>query len=137
MRRWDPSGSEAQSEIPIAPRAIWKSFHESTDASVLPSRTDVPAKTVAFVNDLFVRRSPARFPIRAFAYVAPYHAQAKAIAWDYMRFFAREYQVSNSTRRQLRVDFPNKARVRVFGAENPDALARQLLRGVVLDEFGT
>jgi hypothetical protein len=37
---------------------------------------------------------------------------------------------------ELRADFPNGARVRLFGADNPDALRGLYFDGVILDEFG-
>src|SRR6185436_18658497 len=37
---------------------------------------------------------------------------------------------------ELWVEFPNRARVRIYGADNPDRLRGIYLDGAVLDEFG-
>jgi hypothetical protein len=37
---------------------------------------------------------------------------------------------------ELRIDFPNGAQVRIYGADNPDSLRGIYLDGAVLDEFG-
>jgi hypothetical protein len=51
--------------------------------------------------------------------IAPLLKQAKAIAWDYVKFYTRTMpgMVYNET--ELRADFPNGARYRLFGADNP------------------
>ena len=36
---------------------------------------------------------------------------------------------------ELRVDFPNGARIQLYGADNPDSLRGIYLDGVVLDEY--
>jgi phage terminase large subunit len=37
---------------------------------------------------------------------------------------------------ELRIDYPNGAQVRIYGADNPDALRGIYLDGIVLDEYG-
>jgi hypothetical protein len=80
-------------------------------------------------------RPNAGCPIPRFAYVAPQLNQAKDIAWTYLKeytaFFARR-----STRASLWVELPGGARIRIYGADNPDRLRGIYLDGVVLDEFG-
>lgn len=70
-----------------------------------------------------------------YAYIAPYYAQAKAVAWDYLKRFSAPVaaRISES---ELAVDLHNGSRVRLFGADNPDALRGIYLDGVVLDEYG-
>lgn len=71
-----------------------------------------------------------------FAYFAPYYAQAKSVAWDYLKRFAAPYLASSPNESELRVDFENGARIRLFGAENGDAIRGQFFHGAVLDEYG-
>lgn len=68
------------------------------------------------------------------AYVAPTYGQAKAVAWDYLKRFTREIATS-AHESELRVTLKNGAVIRLFGAENYDALRGIYLDDVVLDEF--
>lgn len=68
------------------------------------------------------------------AYIAPTYGQAKAVAWDYLKRFTREIAASTHES-ELRVTLVNGATIRLFGAENYDALRGIYLDDVVLDEF--
>jgi phage terminase large subunit len=72
-----------------------------------------------------------------FAYLAPFLGQAKRVAWDYMRAAVAPLREIGATvhEGELRVDYPNAGQVRLFGADNPDALRGIYLDGVVLDEY--
>ncbi|HJD97254.1 terminase large subunit domain-containing protein [Mailhella massiliensis] len=67
------------------------------------------------------------------AYIAPTYRQAKDVAWDYLKkiALAAGARVNES---ELRADFQNGARIRLYGAENPDALRGLNLCDVVFDE---
>jgi hypothetical protein len=69
-----------------------------------------------------------------FAYVAPYYAQAKDVAWGYLKRFTAPIPGAESNEAELRVDFPNGGRVRLYGADNYDRMRGIYLDGVVLDE---
>lgn len=69
-----------------------------------------------------------------YAYLAPFLKQAKAVAWDYLRDYAGKIPGTEINISELRVDFPNGAQIRLYGADNPDALRGIYLDGVVLDE---
>ena len=73
-------------------------------------------------------------PNGRFAYVAPFRSQAKAVAWDYLKLFARAIPGSVVNETELMVEFPNGSRIRLFGADNPESLRGQYFDGVVLDE---
>jgi phage terminase large subunit len=60
----------------------------------------------------------------------------KQIAWDYIKHFAAPIPGVTVHESELRVDYPNGAQVRIYGADNPDALRGIYLDGVVLDEYG-
>lgn len=74
-------------------------------------------------------------PDPRFAYVAPYYAQAKDVAWNYVKRFAAQIPGASVNESELRVDMPNGARIRLYGADNYDRLRGIYLDGVVLDEF--
>lgn len=91
-------------------------------------------KTVACVNDLI--RGALTCPLQEgrFAYIAPYYAQAKDIAWTYLKRFSAPVPGHTVNESELRVDYPNGARVRLYGADNYDRLRGGYLDGVIMDE---
>jgi hypothetical protein len=90
-------------------------------------------KTVACINDL-IRRAFVDDKVNGrYAYIAPYYSQAKSIAWDYLLRYTEDVRV-NANASELWVELLNGARIRLFGADNPDALRGLYLDGVILDE---
>jgi hypothetical protein len=69
-----------------------------------------------------------------YAYLAPYYSQAKNIAWDYLQRFARPV-MHKANQSELTVELINGAKIKLFGADNPDTLRGLYLDGVVLDEY--
>ena len=61
-------------------------------------------------------------------------SQAKTIAFDYLLKYSRPV-MAKSNQAELWVELINGARIRLFGADNPDALRGLYLDGVVLDEY--
>jgi hypothetical protein len=92
-------------------------------------------KTVASILDLIDWALRCTKPDPRFAYVAPYYAQAKDVAWNYLKRYAGSIHGVSINESELRVDFPNGARIRLYGADNYDRLRGIYLDGVVLDEF--
>src|SRR6266446_3365291 len=70
-----------------------------------------------------------------YAYIAPLFNQAKDIAWTYLKHYARPLLIAEPHETELRVDLINGARIRLYGADNPDRLRGIYLDGVVLDEY--
>jgi len=68
--------------------------------------------------------------------LAPTYRQGKTVAWDYLKHYARPIPGFAANESELRVDLPNGSQVRIYGADNPDALRGIYLDGIVLDEFG-
>jgi hypothetical protein len=75
-----------------------------------------------------------KIPDSRYAYVAPLLKQAKAIAWDRLKTYARKIPGTDINESELSVVFGNRARIRLFGADNPDGLRGLVLDGLVLDE---
>lgn len=75
-------------------------------------------------------------PNPRFGYVAPLLSQAKAVAWDYVRHYCDPIPGVKFNEAELRADLPNGGRVRLFGADNYDALRGMYFDGIILDEFG-
>jgi len=93
-------------------------------------------KTVAFVNEAGRGALTCKLPNPRYGYIAPFLNQAKAIAWDYVHQYFDCIPGRHFNEAELRCDFPNGGRVRLFGADNPDALRGQYFDGLILDEFG-
>src|SRR4051812_47361524 len=70
-----------------------------------------------------------------FHYIAPLYKQAKSVAWDYVKAYGLKIPGATAHESELRVDYPNGGQVRLYGADNPDALRGIYLDGVVLDEY--
>jgi hypothetical protein len=91
-------------------------------------------KTVLAVNALIDAALRCRKADPRYAYIAPFRGQAKAVAWDYLRRYALAVPGAVAAEGELSVTFPHGARIRLFGADNPDALRGIYLDGAVLDE---
>src|SRR5882724_13706452 len=90
-------------------------------------------KTTAWLMDMLHRS--CKTPGGRFAYIAPLRNQAKTVAWDMLKAFARPVLRGGPNEAELRVDLLNGSRITLFGADNPDALRGQAFNGVVLDEY--
>ncbi len=125
-------------QIPYAPRPLQIAIHDQLDAHrfgvVVCHRRF--GKTVLAVNHLLKGALTCARERPRFAYIAPTYRQAKTVAWDYAKHYARPVPGTLFNEAELRVDLPNTGQVRLFGADNPDALRGIYLDGVVLDEFG-
>lgn len=93
-------------------------------------------KTVACVNELIKRALTFPGTDGRFAYVAPFYRQAKSVAWDYLKRFSAVIPGININESELRIDYPNGARIQLFGADNADALRGLFFDGLVADEYG-
>lgn len=93
-------------------------------------------KTVACINDLVARSLQLKRPgpPGRYAYVAPYLAQAKEVAWAYLKASSLP-ALKDKNESELWVELINGAKIRIHGADNPDRLRGSFLDGAVLDEF--
>jgi len=125
-------------ESPYAPRRQFMGLHERETRWGIAVCHRRAGKTVACVNDLIKGAATCERNNPRFAYLAPQLNQAKDIAWSYLLeytdCFGPERKINAS---ELWVELPNNgARIRIYGADNPDRLRGIYLDGVVLDEFG-
>lgn len=91
-------------------------------------------KTVLAVNALVDAALRGGKQNARYAYLAPFLKQAKQIAWDYLRQYTADIPGVVINEAELQVTLSNGARIRLYGADNPDALRGLYLDGVVLDE---
>lgn len=93
-------------------------------------------KTVLAINRLIRKALTCERERPRTAYIGPTYRQSKAVVWDYLRHFAGVVPGVQFNESELRADFPNGGQVRLYGADNPDALRGLYLDDAVLDETG-
>ena len=121
-------------ELDYKPRDVFLDFHERQERWSIVVAHRRCGKTVACINDLIYKALMEGKEDGRYAYVAPYYSQAKNIAWDYLQRFAQPV-LSKANQSELWVELITGARIRLFGADNPDALRGLYLDGIVLDEY--
>lgn len=123
-------------DVPLGyePRPAFVPFHMRTQrwSAIVAHRRC--GKTVACVADLIDSALRCELPDPRFAYVAPYYAQAKDVAWAYVKRFSSGLPGAVINESELRVDYHNGARVRLYGADNYDRMRGVYFDGVVCDE---
>lgn len=92
-------------------------------------------KSVLTINELVDQCLRNNKPNPRYAYFAPYYAQAKKIAWDYLKMYTRSIPGVVYNEQELRADLPGGRRIFIAGADNPDAHRGIYLDGCVLDEY--
>ena len=122
--------------IPYSPRPQSVAYHERKERWSCTVAHRRFGKTVREINELIKRAATCDKPNPRYAYLAPYYGQAKAIAWDYLKYYARPLLAAKPMESELSVELVNGAKIRLFGADNPDALRGLYLDGVVMDEYG-
>lgn len=95
-------------------------------------------KTVLSINHLIKMAVKCRRQHGSFVYIAPFRNQGKSIAWNYLKDYTAPFQnrVINETELSILIpsSYGDMAKLRIFGADNPDALRGQYFDCVVLDE---
>jgi hypothetical protein len=130
--------AEAVALSHYAPRADFMELHERKTRWAIAVCHRRAGKTVACINDLVKAAALCGNKSPRFAYIAPQLNQAKDIAWSYLleytECFGGNRKVNAS---ELWIELPrNGARIRIYGADNPDRLRGIYLDGAILDEFG-
>jgi hypothetical protein len=122
--------------IPYAPRKAFLPFHGRAARWAVMVCHRRAGKTVACINDLLRRALTTEREDWRGAYIAPYYAQAKDVAWTYLRRYAGVVPGVQFNETELRADFPNGSRIRLYGADNADVRLRGIyLDDVILDEY--
>jgi hypothetical protein len=120
--------------IPYKPRKQFLPFHNRNNrfACLVVHRRG--GKTVASINELIKATINCQNENPRFAYVAPYHAQAKDVAWEYLKHYSAPIPGVSFNESELRVDYPHGGRIRLYGAENADRMRGLYFDGIVIDE---
>jgi phage terminase large subunit len=121
--------------IPYSPRRAFLPFHGRKKRWAVLVCHRRAGKTVACINDMIRAAATCQLQDGRFAYIAPLYNQAKDVAWTYAKRYSAPIPGVEFNESELRIDYPNGARLRLYGADNPDRLRGGYLDGVVLDEY--
>lgn len=91
-------------------------------------------KTVFSIMELILAALSCTKERGRFGYVAPFLKQAKEVAWDYIADITKAIPGTSFNLSELSVTMPNAAKIRLYGADNPDSLRGTYFDGVVIDE---
>lgn len=110
-------------------------FHQRTKRWACLVAHRRAGKTVAAVNDMIRAAITYKGANGLFGYIAPYRSQAKAVAWQYFKEFAYPATAS-ANEQELTLTLSNGSQIRLYGADNADAMRGLGFSGVYLDEYG-
>jgi phage terminase large subunit len=119
--------------IPYSPRQWASRRHLTAKRWIVLVLHRRAGKTVAVLNHL--QRDALTTPDSRFAYIAPFYKQAKNIAWDLLKHYARPIPNVRFNESELSVTYPNSSKLQLYGADNPDSLRGIALWGVAFDEY--
>ncbi|WP_119461831.1 terminase large subunit domain-containing protein [Rhodospirillaceae bacterium SYSU D60014] len=121
--------------LPYRPRPLQAELHRTLGRfNVLVAHRRF-GKTVFCINELIAKAVANALVEPRYAYVAPFYRQAKSVAWDYLKHYTAPIPGVRHNESELRCDLPGGARIRLFGADDPDRLRGLYFDGVVLDEY--
>ena len=72
---------------------------------------------------------------RHYGHVMPFRTQAKLVAWDKLKYYARIIPGVKFNESELLVRYPNGNKLQLFGADDPDAFRGFAGSGLSFDEF--
>lgn len=126
----------AEVVIPYRPRPQFVTYHNRTErfAKIVAHRRF--GKTVGCINDKIraALTNQRQYPPPRYSYVAPTYTQAKDIAWGYLKHYSAPIPGIKTSESELWVEYPNGARIRLYGADNYDRMRGLYNDGVTIDE---
>ena len=121
--------------LPYRPRRAFLPFHNRTKRWACLVAHRRAGKTVAAVNDMIRAAITYSGTHGLFGYIAPYRSQAKAVAWQYFKEFAQPI-ITSVNEQELTLTLMNGSQIRLYGADNADAMRGLGFSGVYMDEYG-
>ncbi len=92
-------------------------------------------KTIMAIMRLIDAALRCNLELGHYAYIAPELKQAKAVIWDILKKYTFDIPGIEVNESELWVRFPhNRAKIRLFGADNINALRGMYFDGIVIDE---
>jgi len=124
--------------VDYVPRPQFIPFHHRQERWSIIVAHRRAGKTVACIMELLTRALATSKKDARYAYIAPFREQAKTVAWEYLKYYAQAVvkdPAQDFRESDLMVRLFNGSAVRLFGADNPNALRGMYLDGVVMDEY--
>lgn len=125
--------------IPYCPRDQFVAYHDRKErwSKIVAHRRY--GKTVGCINDKIKAALTCSIKDRAgrpprFAYIAPTYSQAKDVAWSYLKYYSSVIPGIDVRESDLQIEYPNGAKIRLYGADNYDRLRGLYHDGVTIDE---
>jgi hypothetical protein len=72
---------------------------------------------------------------RSYGHIMPTRVQAKAVAWEMAKHYARAVEGAVPNESELVIKYPNGSRLQLFGADNPDSFRGMAFSGLSFDEY--
>jgi hypothetical protein len=119
--------------VPYAPRDCYKAFHRANKRFTQLVAHRRSGKTYSMLAE-GVKRALTGPDGALYHYCAPYYGQAKAIAWDILTHLTADIAARGSEV-ELWKELPNQSRIRLFGADRPDAMRGLRCHGLLADEY--
>jgi phage terminase large subunit len=132
------AAQRSRSAVDYVARSQFNGFHQRDKRWAVIVAHRRAGKTVACVMELLTRALATSKKDARYAYIAPYREQAKTVAWAYLKQYAANVvkdPAEDFRESDLTVRLFNGSHVRLFGADNPNALRGMYLDGVVMDEY--
>jgi len=122
--------------IPYTPRPQFEAYHDRKErfAKIVAHRRF--GKTVGCINELVkaALTNDRKFPPPRYSYIAPTYAQAKDVAWGYLKYYSQPIPGIEARESDLTVIYPNGAIVKLYGADNYERLRGLYNDGIIIDE---
>lgn len=125
---------EVVKEFPYKCREVFRDFHRREQRWAVLVAHRRAGKTVSCIADIVRRAIKENKKDGRYAYMSPFLSQSKSVAWDYLLHYAAP-AIAKSNQSELWVELVNGARIRLFGADNAEAIRGIFLDGIVLDEY--
>jgi phage terminase large subunit len=128
--------AEQRIVIPYTPRDQFIPYHsrEQRFSKIVAHRRF--GKTVGCINELIkaALTNNRKFPPPRYSYIAPTYAQAKDVAWGYLKYYSAPIPGIEARESDLTVIYPNGSIVKLYGADNYERLRGLYNDGIIIDE---
>jgi phage terminase large subunit len=121
--------------IPYRPRDVFLPFHDRKERFAVGVAHRRCGKTVSAINDKIRRAVLSDKEMYRAAYIAPFLKQAKDVAWEYLKKYSYPILAKPPNESELYVELIGGKRIKIYGADNPDALRGAYLDDATLDEY--
>lgn len=122
--------------IEIRPRKQFRGFIETDKRWCCLVVHRRGGKTYSSLQKLLLRalKHKRPGPPTRYAYIAPTQAQAKDIAWGYLKAFTAQIPSIQTNESELKVTFPDGMIIRLYSGDNYERMRGLYFDGVVIDE---